>query len=238
MEMQDRHTHKGSTILERLISNMVHVEGDTFMMGAAAEQGDKAYDDEKPAHEVTLSSFSIGRYEVTQEEWQEVMGDNPSKFKGDRRPVDGVSWFGCLEFIKKLNAMTGMTFRLPTEAEWEYAARGGNKSRGYKYSGSNDLDEVAWHFDNSGWQTQDVGTKSPNELGLYDMNGNVFEWCQDWYDNYDASAVANPTGPSSGYRRVFRGGSWMTKAGDYRASFRFSYIPILRTDFLGFRLAL
>ena len=138
------------------------------------------------------------------------MGSNPSYWKGPKLPVEYVSWYDCQEFIKKLNALTGQNFRLPTEAEWEYAARGGSKSQGYEYSGSNNLDDVAWYDSNSGDKTHDVATKKPNELGLFDMSGNVLEWCQDWYgrDYYSSSPSSNPTGPASGSYRVQRGGSW------------------------------
>ena len=170
-----------SRVLQNLIKNMVYVEGGTFMMGATSEQGSDAYDREKPAHQVTLSSFSIGKYEVTQEEWEAVMGSNPSYFKGKKLPVEKVSWDNCQKFIRKLNKLTGKQFRLPTEAEWEYASRGGSMSRGYKYAGGNDLGSVAWYDGNSDNKTHEVGKKQPNELGLYDMSGNVWEWCQDWY---------------------------------------------------------
>ena len=187
--------------------DMVYVEGGTFTMGATSEQGSDAYSDESPAHSVTVSDFYIGKYEVTQAQWRAVMGSNPSKFKGDNLPVEQVSWNDIQKFITKLNTMTGKTFRLPTEAEWEYAARGGNQSKGYKYSGSNTLDNVAWYY-NSGGKTHPVGQKQPNELGLYDMSGNVWEWCQDWYGSYSSSSQTNPTGPSSGSYRVLRGGDW------------------------------
>lgn len=187
--------------------DMVYVEGGTFTMGATSEQGSDAYSDESPAHSVTVSDFYIGKYEVTQAQWRAVMGSNPSKFKGDNLPVEQVSWNDIQKFITKLNTMTGKTFRLPTEAEWEYAARGGNKSKGYKYSGSNTLDNVGWYY-NSGGKTHPVGQKQPNELGLYDMSGNVWEWCQDWYGSYSSSSQTNPTGPSSGSYRVLRGGDW------------------------------
>ena len=157
---------------------------------------------------------------MTQELWEAVMGSNPSNFKGAQNPVERVSWNDCQEFVSRLNSLTGRTFRLPTEAEWEYAARGGNKSRHYKYSGSDNIDEVAWYRDNSGSKTHAVGTKSPNELGIYDMSGNVWEWCSDWYGGYSASAQTNPQGPSSGSYRVLRGGSWINYAGNCRVSIR------------------
>ena len=206
---------------------MIAVEGGTFTMGATSEQGSDADSDEKPTHSVTLSSYSIGETEVTQALWQAVMGSNPSYFSGSNKPVECVSWNDCQDFIRKLNALTGENFRLPTEAEWEYAARGGNKSRGYEYAGSNTLGNVAWYWDNipsqssesAGYGTQVVATKSPNELGLYDMCGNVWEWCQDWYGSYSSGSQTNPTGPSSGSDRVRRGGSW-NYAWDSRVSVR------------------
>ena len=226
-------------IIQNLINNMVYVQGGTFIMGATSEQGSDADSDENPIHQVTLSSFSIGRYEVTQEEWQAVMGSNPSNFKGVKRPVDNVSWNDCQEFIRKLNAMTGRRFRLPTEAEWEYAARGGNRSQGYKYSGSNNLNSVAWYRDNSGETTHDVGQKSPNELGIYDMSGNVSEWCSDWdnHNYYRSSPQTNPLGPSSGSYRVDRGGCWSYFARYCRVSDRSSDYPDIRNNRLGLRLA-
>ena len=224
-------------VLQNLINNMIYVEGGTFTMGATSEQGNDAYSDEKPAHQVTLSSFSIGRYEVTQEEWEAVMGSNPSKFKGAKLPVEKVSWDDCQAFIRKLNQLTGKKFRLPTEAEWEYAARGGNKSIGYKYAGGNNLGSVAWYKDNSNGKTHEVGQKQPNELGLYDMSGNVWEWCQDWRGDYSSSSQTNPAGPSTGSDRVDRGGSWIYYAGSCRVSRRSHCTPGIRRDDLGFRLA-
>ena len=227
---------------------MVAVEGGTFTMGATPEQGDDVYDDEKPAHEVTLDGFSIGETEVTQELWQAVMGSNPSKFSGNKRPVEKVSWYDCQTFIEKLNELTGQTFRLPTEAEWEYAARGGNQSQGYKYAGSNTIYDVAWYDVNSydkgssspDYGTHEVGTKQANELGLYDMSGNVWEWCQDCYSSsyYSESVVNNPQGPSSGSYRVCRGGSWRSNAGSCRVSFRDNDTPTIPRSNLGLRLAL
>ena len=216
---------------------MVFVKGGTFTMGATAKQRGDADSDEKPAHRVTISDFYIGKYEVTQAQWETVMGKNPSGYKGNNRPVENVSWNDIQEFIEKLNAKTGKKFRLPTEAEWEYAARGGNQSKGYKYSGSDNIDEVAWYDDNSSSQTHPVGQKLPNELGLYDMNGNVYEWCSDWYGGYSRGSQTNPTGPANGSGRVLRGGSWNVIARSCRVSSRGSYDPSSRFgNYGGFRL--
>ena len=225
-------------VIQSLVKNMVFVEGGTFLMGATPEQDSDPFPVEKPVHYVTLSSYSIGKYEVTQEEWLAVMDVNPSYVKGDKFPVEEVSWEECQLFIRKLNNMTGMHFRLPTEAEWEYAARGGNRSRGYKYAGSNDLTNVAWYDGNSGHKTHEVGRKRPNELGLYDMSGNVWEWCQDWQDDYVNDSQRNPTGPSSGTDRIRRGGSWDSFARFCRSSCRDLYAPTFRSHNLGLRLAL
>ena len=215
--------------------NMIKVEGGTFTMGATSEQ-DEPEDDESPTHEVSLSSYLIGETEVTQELWEVVMGSNPSVFTGHNRPVENVSWDDCQEFIKKLDGLTGKKFRLPTEAEWEFAARGGNKSNHTQYAGSDNLNDVAWYFGHSNGVSHDVATKSPNELGLYDMSGNVWEWCQDLYGDYRSSAQTNPTGPSSGSDRVLRGGSWYNGARHCRVSLR--SCPSDRNDGYGLRLAL
>ena len=215
---------------------MVFVKGGTFTMGATAEQGSDAGDGEKPVHSVTVSNFYIGKYEVTQAQWEAVMGKNPSRYKGDNRPVENVSWNDVQKFIKKLNAKTGKKYRLPTEAEWEYAARGGNQSKGYKYSGSNNRDEVAWYTNNSGKQTHPVGQKQPNELGLYDMSGNVWEWCSDWYGSYSSGSQTNPTGPANGSYRVLRGGGWFNSARGCRVSSRGGLTPSLCSSDYGFRL--
>ena len=217
---------------------MVSVDGGTFTMGGTSEQGSDADSDEKPTHQVTLSDYSIGKTEVTQALWEAVMGSNPSSCKGNNLPVEQVSWDDCQTFISKLNAMTGQKFRLPTEAEWEYAARGGNKSRGYKYSGSNSIGDVAWYWVNSGSNTHPVGTKAPNELGIYDMSGNVWEWCSDWYGSYSSASQTNPKGPNSGSFRVFRGGSWDYSARGCRVSYRGFNNPGYRYNALGVRLAL
>ena len=196
-----------------------------------------AYSDEKPVHQVTVSTFKIGKYPVTQKEWQAVMGNNPSYFKGDDLPVEQLSWNDVQEFIQKLNTLTGKVYRLPTEAEWEFAARGGTGSKGYKYAGSNNVDEVAWYSENSGSKTHPVGQKKANELGLYDMSGNVYEWCNDWYGTYGSAAQTNPQGPSTGSIRVYRGGSWNGGARFVRVSSRNHYAPDYRNYHIGFRLA-
>ncbi len=216
---------------------MVAVEGGTFQMGSNDSDADS---DEKPVHQVKLSPYSIGQTEVTQELWEAVMGSNPSNRKGVKLPVERVSWNDCQTFITKLNQLTGKQFRLPTEAEWEFAARGGNNSKGYKYSGSDNIDDVAWYTSNSGIQTHEVATKQPNELGLYDMSGNVWEWCQDWYNSsyYSSSVINNPTGPTSGSSRVNRGGSWGGNAGYCRVANRSNGTPTGTNYLLGFRLAL
>ena len=216
---------------------MVTVEGGTFTMGATPEQQDP-YDNEKPAHQVTLSTYAIGETEVTQALWKAVMGSNPSEWKGDNLPVDNVSWEDCQEFMRKLNALTGEQFRLPTEAEWEYAARGGRRGKGYQYSGSDTPGDVAWYDGNSGGrQTHPVGTKRANELGLYDMSGNVWEWCQDWYGDYGSTAQTDPTGPVSGSNRAFRGGDWDSFTRFCRVAFRGWSGASNRGSGLGFRLA-
>ncbi|HIT16106.1 MAG TPA: formylglycine-generating enzyme family protein [Candidatus Avimuribaculum pullicola] len=215
---------------------MVYVEGGTFTMGATSGLGSSS--DEKPAHSVTLDGYYIGKYEVTQKLWKAVMGSNPSDFKGDNLPVENVSWDDVQEFLRKLNAITGKNYRLPTEAEWEFAARGGNSSRGYKYSGSDNIDDVAWYIYNSGSCTHAVGTKSPNELGIYDMSGNVEEWCLDWYGSYSSSPQRNPKGPNSGSDRVYRGGSWFYYDGSCLVSNRSGYASDYCRKDIGFSLAL
>ena len=218
--------------------DMVRVEAGTFTMGATAEMKDP-YDDEKPIHRVTLTNdYYIGKYEVTQALWKAVMGNNPSYFKGDNLPVEKVSWDDCQEFISKMNHITGKTFRLPTEAEWEYAARGGNKSRGYQYSGSNNLSAVAWYDDNSGKKTHAVGTKQANELGIYDMSGNVREWCQDKLRVYSSSSQVNPTGANSEPYRMIRGGDYVYDARSCRSSNRYCQRQDFPLSIFGLRLVL
>ena len=212
---------------------MVFVKGGCFNMGS-----NNGYYNEKPVHKVCVDDFFVGKYEVTQYQWKEIMGSNPSHFKLDDRPVENVSWNNVQEFIQKLNKKTGQNYRLPTEAEWEYVARGGNKSKEYKYSGSNDIDNVAWHTKNSNSKTHKVGTKQANELGIYDMSGNVWEWCSDRYgsDYYKSSQLNNPQGPSIGSIRVYRGGNWYGNAFDCRVARRISWNPGKGDNLLGFRL--
>ena len=221
------------------------VEGGTFMMGGTGEQVG-ADDDESPAHQVTLSSYYMEMTELPQAFWESVMGSNPSEHQGALYPVENVSWNDCQTFISKLNAMLkdqlpdGMKFRLPTEAEWEFAARGGIKSMRYQYSGSNDIDEVAWSKKDSDGESHSalVPLKKANELGLYDMSGNVWEWCQDRYGDYSSEAQTNPTGPTSGSNRVNRGGSCSYGAICCRAAYRDNLPPANAYGALGFRLAL
>ena len=222
---------------------MVDVEGGTFTMGVDNETvfAGEANIDELPAHEVTVSSFAIGQTEVTQELWQAVMGANPSQLNDDpQRPVEWVSWEDCQEFIARLNELTGMSFRLPTEAEWEFAARGGNMSSGTIYAGSDNIDDVAWYYFNSNNENRPVATKGANELGLYDMSGNVYEWCSDWYGNYPAEPQMDPAGPEEGYYRVYRGGSSYCIIRDCRVTSRFRDVPgdESRASDIGLRLAL
>ena len=227
-----------NSVIQNLIDNMIHIEGGTFLMGGTAEQGSEPSDFEHPIHEVTLSSFSIGKYEVTQEEWEAIMGANPSRYSGARHPVEQVSYRDCYRFIRKLNKLTGLKFRLPTEAEWEFAARGGNQSNRYKYAGGNDITKVAWMSEDSSDGTHDVGLKEPNELGLFDMSGNVWEWCSDMFGGYSEATQTNPKGAGRSSFYVFRGGSWANESWYCRVSVRYGNLPRIRSVNLGLRLAL
>lgn len=226
-------------VLHELEANMVKVKGGTFMMAAHSIRNDE------PSHQVTLSDFFICKYEVTQELWLVVMGSNPSYFSSAKgfddnllRPVERVSWNDCQTFIDKLNQLTGKNYRLPTEAEWEYAASGGEHSQDFKYSGSNDENKVIWDDSNSNKTSHNVGTKAPNELGLYNMSGNVWEWCSDWYGSYNLSDQTNPKGPAAGTKRVYRGGSWYDSIWSCCISCRNYADPSWRNYGLGLRLAL
>ncbi len=219
--------------------NMVYVEGGTFWMGATDEQAGDYSGDETPVNRVHLSSYYIGQTEVTQELWREVMGTNPSNFLGNiKRPVEQVTWNDCQTFLTRLNELTGMNFRLLTEAEWEFAARGGNKSQGYKYAGGNTIGTVAWYISNASNTTHPVATKAPNELGLYDMSGNVDEWVNDRYGVYTSGEKTDPTGPTTGSSRVNRGGGWDGGATYCRVSYRGNGMPTSTSYHLGLRLAL
>jgi formylglycine-generating enzyme required for sulfatase activity len=236
-EMTANKEEKLTFMVNEVAFTMIPVQGGSFIMGATPEQL-KSDKDEHPVHQVTLSDYYIGETEVTQALWKAVMGVNPSEVKDSRLPVDRVSWEDCQMFVERLNALTGKSFRLPTEAEWEFAARGGNHSCGYQYSGSNRLSDVAWYGGNSCNANHFVKTKNPNELGVYDMSGNVWEWCQDWKAAYSNQAETNPTGASSGISRVIRGGSWFNNAVDCRTANRNFDTPNSRYVYLGLRLAL
>jgi len=227
-------------ILKDLINNMVFVDGGSFMMGCSNGQSNNCDKDERTVHRVVLSRFKIGKFEVTRSQWLEVMGKNRSTFDScNQCAVSNVSWNDIQVFIKKLNKLTVKHFRLPTEAEWEFAARGGILSRGFEYSGSNDLDSVAWYDRNSKLSVKKVGQKNSNELGLYDMSGNVWEWCSDWYGEnyYSESIVDNPMGPMYGEDRVVRGGSWFVGPRNHRVAYRARESPDKLESYIGFRLA-
>ena len=246
-------SQKTSEITVQLFIDMIFVQGGTFQMGDTWGDGDS---DEKPVHTVTLNSFYIGKYEVTQAQYREIMENNPSYFKGDNRPVERISWYDAVRFCNKLSEseelepcyiingskvtcdFTKNGYRLPTEAEWEYAARGGSLSHGYKYSGNNNVEDVAWYNNNSGGYTHEVGTKQANELGIYDMSGNVWEWCWDWYaqDYYNNSPQYNPKGPNSGSHRVIRGGKWNDEFKNVRNANRGNGAPSVSYGGVGFRV--
>ena len=218
--------------------SMVEVSEGTYTMGATSEQGDDNLVESKPTHRVSLDKYQIGQTEVTQSLWQAVMGSNPSKVKGEQLPVTNVSWNDCQNFILKLNALTGKNFRLPTEAEWEYAARGGHNSRRYTYSGSNNIHAVAWHSANSKNTIWRVASKKANELGIYDMCGNVSEWCDDWFGNYESGSQDNPHGMATGECRVVRGGGYADISDNCRVSYRQHQKTTYSDEGLGFRLVL
>lgn len=230
---------KVSFTVKGVTFNMILVKGGTFDMGATAEQGTDAKADEKPVHSVTLSDYYIAETEVTQALYEAVIGSNPADSVGAELPVVLIEWGDADLFASKLSEITGRKFRLPTEAEWEYAARGGKRSAGYKFSGSNLIKEVAWYGKNSGNTTHKVGTVAfHNELEIYDMSGNVMEWCQDWYGPYRGQNYDNPKGPKKGSCRVVRGGSWCFVDESCRVAKRCNAFPGVRLRDLGFRLAM
>lgn len=224
-------------VVQDLINNMVYVEGGTFTMGDNSMQSGDPYRREQPEHQVTLSPFFICRYEVTQEVWDAVMGYNYARVKGPKLAMDNLCWDDCQEFVFKLVLMTGINFRMPTEAEWEFAARGGNKSRHTTYSGSNHIDSVGWYKYNSGGRVHPVGQKMPNELGLYDMTGNVCEWCYDYCGRYKGTPQTNPRGAKNSSGNVFRGGHGDERHEGCRVASRNGAQPAYKTYFMGFRLA-
>ncbi len=215
--------------------DMVWVEGGTFQMGS-----DYGYNGEQPVHSVTLDGYYIGKYEVTQALWLAVMDNKPSYFEGMNNPVESVSWRDCYQFVLKINQLTGLRFSLPSEAQWEFAARGGNMSKGYTYSGSNRVDSVAWYYDISGDKTHPVGQLLPNELGIYDMSGNVMEWCLDWHSNsfYSNSPSRNPVNSTPNTERVVRGGSMRFSAESCGVAVRSDLGVNRYSSDLGFRLVL
>lgn len=223
-------------VAQGVVIDMVYVPGGSFMMGATAEQGSEVGDDETPVHEVVLSGYYIATTECTQDVWNAVMQWNNSAVKSDKSPVTNVNVYNCNEFINELSARTGYSFRLPTEAEWEYAARGGAQSNKTKYSGSTTLGEVAWCATNA-TQAHTVARLMPNELGLYDMSGNVYEICSDEYAAYGAEVQYDPKGGKSD-QQVFRGGSYISEPNECRTSVR-SFAPTDYLDaFIGFRLVM
>lgn len=208
-------------ILKEIENSMVFVQGGTFTMGCTKEQGNDCFEGEKPTHRVTVGDFYIGKFEVIQKYWTAIMAYNPGSFSNcENCPIDNVSWNDVQFFLNKLNQLSGKKYRLPTEAEWEYAARGGNKSKNKKYAGSNSASAVAWTAENSNYLINPAGTKLPNELGLYDMSGNVWEMCSDWYGNFFKQQQTNPKGPIAGNGRVVKGGSYLINASRARVSSR------------------
>ena len=226
------------TVIHPGESIMIAVAGGTFTMGCTDNESNTYTAYERPTHQVTLSAFQMAQYPVTQKQWKAIMGDNPSHFKGDNLPIENVSWHDAQTFIKRLNEITHKKYRLPTEAEWEYACRGGAKSAQCKYSGSNNLELVAWYTFNSDNMTHPVGKMASNELKIYDMSGNVWEWCQDWAAQYDASAQTNPQGAAAGSCRIIRGGSYHSDYLLCRVSYRDGVNPNQRNPEIGFRLVL
>ncbi len=230
---------KVKAVLQEIESRMVPIEGGTFTMGCANPQDSDCFANEKPRRTITINAFSMSKFTVTQKQWKTIMGNEPSGKFCAECPVVNISWFDAQMFINKVNQLTDKNYRLPTEAEWEYAAKGGNKSHGYKYAGSNNAMEVAWYDTLISHSIHPVGQKKENELGLYDMSGNVWQWCSDWFDEryYSIGPSNNPKGAATGTSRSLRGGSWWGPLNDTRVSYRDLYPPDSKDDDVGFRLA-
>jgi formylglycine-generating enzyme required for sulfatase activity len=225
--------------IAQILKSMVVIHEGKFQMGSTEDQGNNCSSDESPIHQVSISSFYISKIEVTQGWWKAIMKDNPSSYcRSDDFPVEMVSHLEALDFIDTLNKLSGLSFRLPTEAEWEYSARGGEKSCSHKYSGSSDANEVAWTSNNSYGKTHVVKLKYSNELGLFDMSGNVWEWVSDWYGKYTAAPQNDPRGASFGSEKVIRGGSWAGSPDFCRNAIRHRYSPDFKSSYIGFRLAI
>lgn len=225
-------------LLKSIEDKMVKVDGGNFTMGCVIVQDTECYAQEKPRHIVTLNTYYIDKFDITQKEWKAVMGTSPAaKYCADC-PVVNVTWFEAQEFINKLNQMSNKNYRLPTEAEWEYAAKGGNKSHGYKYAGGNEARTVAWYDSTISKTVHPVGQMAPNELGLFDMSGDVWQWCSDWFNDkyYSTSPSSNPTGPARGTTRCVRGGSWWGPMRDCRVANRDQFPPESKDDDVGFRI--
>ena len=234
----NQHKRAQNEIINELLQHMKFIVGGSITIGATPGQIREVADSAIPPHMVVVANYYIGQYEVTQEEWESVMHSNPSNHKNPKFPVENVSYNDCIDFIRKLNAITNKTFRLPTEAEWEYAAREGSSDCTYRFAGSDHINDVAWNKENSNGMTHKVGTKTPNALNIYDMSGNVWEWCSDWYSPYNDKKQINPTGPSIGNSRIIRGGGWGYGEWHCQVSYRQGLNPASFNDGLGFRLAM
>jgi formylglycine-generating enzyme required for sulfatase activity len=231
-------TPEKKLMLAAIETSMISIDGGVFIMGCTADQGAECTQDEFPVHQVQISSFRFSKTELTQGIWKAVMGINPSgNQRSDQFPVENVSYNDIDAFIERLNKISGHRYRLPTEAEWEFAARGGIKSRVTLYSGSSDPNNVSWNIGNSSNVSHIVGFKKANELGLYDMSGNVWEWCSDWYGVYHSSEESDPRGSVEGTDKIIRGGSYAGAIWFCRNAIRMHYAPSYKSHFIGFRLA-
>jgi len=236
LKTSELHISINDNIFQELMSNMVMVNGGTFDMGATLEQEKDYWENELPVHQVDIDRFKICKYPVSQKLWYAIMGENPSFFKNAEAPVESITWFECQKFIELLSKIMGIKFSLPTEAQWEYASRGGNSSKFYKFSGCGEINDVTWYSENSGFGTKPIGQKKANELGLYDMSGNIWEWCQDWFASYSALPQVNPICEVKTNNKVIRGGSWSSGKDYCRITSRQFMNPLMKQNFLGFRL--